>query len=159
MEAVETSVDSTGPSCPICYNILDETETEILACTHTICAKCYKKLVAPTCPLCRTPFPSVVRRLITDDNLLDNLLDAPPDIPDVNVSTAEWRRRRRTRRRGPRLPRNRPSGQQTTPTVEQRTPVQPPVQPPVQRRRMPFNDKKKQKKRARFSNNHYPSGK
>ena len=153
MEAVETSVDNTGPSCPICYNILDETETEILVCTHTICAKCYKKLVAPTCPLCRAPFPSVARRLITDDNLLDNLLDAPPDIPDLDVSTAEWRRRRRTRRRGPRLPRNTPSGlrEQPTPTVEQRT--------PVQRRRMPFNDKKKQKKRTRFSNNHYPNGK
>jgi hypothetical protein len=44
--------------CPVCYDLIQDSDSKTLDCKHQFCYKCLKQLRTRTCPLCRAPIPA-----------------------------------------------------------------------------------------------------
>lgn len=144
--------DSDGiQECPVCWEKI-ESDFAALGCSHYICNKCCKKLINPTCPLCRQPIPSKTECLL-------------PPISPIQQQR-EWIRRhprRRRRRRGPRLSSmNRQSAlpesrQSALPESRQSSDEAhlTPDQKKSSAKKVRWSDKKYQKKKTKRHNNYF----
>lgn len=52
--------------CPVCFEELNASNSNILLCNHKLCINCTNKLRTKTCPLCRRPF--YINKINNEDN-------------------------------------------------------------------------------------------
>jgi hypothetical protein len=46
-------MDKNPIECGICFNCVLEKDLQYLDCFHSLCSKCYRRLLSLTCPFCR----------------------------------------------------------------------------------------------------------
>lgn len=46
-------MDNNTIECGICFNCVLEKDLQYLDCFHSLCSKCYRRLLSLTCPFCR----------------------------------------------------------------------------------------------------------
>ena len=90
--------------CPVCFEELTASNSNILLCNHKLCINCTNKLRTKTCPLCRRPF--YINKINNEDNeeqdvnLLHNFFDDDNLGENYSIRTrTRTRTRNRTRNR------------------------------------------------------------
>lgn len=79
--------------CPVCYETVTGDKINVLDCAHSFCIICISKLLAPKCPLCRTP---IVKPNINNWNDDSYIIDVDVVIP-IRQSRPRRRRPRQDR--------------------------------------------------------------